>query len=506
MNTILIVVVALLAGAGGGFLLSLLGQKKSGTEARAIKEQALEEAKKKADEVLSEAQKKAHALTDQAKAEERERRQQLDKTEGRLLKKEELLDEKSEKVEGLKAKLEERVEEIKAKQEAIQKLEVEGQQNLERIAGLSGEEAKNILLTKYETEFSEDIFKHVQKVQEAALEESDRKAKKVIALAIQKYASEVATENTSTVVELPSDELKGRIIGREGRNINAFELHTGTDVIVDDTPGSILISGFDLMRRYVAKRSIEELISDGRIHPTRIEEVVERVREETNQLVKEFGEKAALELGLSGIHPNLMKLMGRLRFRTSYSQNILKHSIEVAYLAAHLAGEIGADIHTAKLGGFLHDIGKAVTHEIEGTHAIIGANILRKFSMPVKIINCVEAHHDEVEKECIEAILVAAADAISGARPGARRDSLDNYIKRLTELENVATGFSGVKKAFAIQAGREIRIMVDPEEVDDLGALRLSREITMKIESDLQYPGIIKVHVIREKRIVDYAK
>ncbi len=363
-----------------------------------------------------------------------------------------------------------------------------------------------MLLKHYEKEYSNDIVEHLQKVEENLKEEADDKAKDIIVHSIQRYASEVASESTATIVDLPNDEVKGRIIGREGRNINAFETKTGVDVIVDDTPGSILISGFDLMRRYIAKRSLEELIQDGRIHPARIEETIDKVTKEVNKLIKESGEKACFELGITGFQPDLIKLIGRLRFRTSYGQNILKHSVEVGFLCAGIAGELGADIEAAKKAGFLHDIGKAVDHEIEGSHAIIGGSIARKFGLSDHIVNAIESHHEEVKPESVEALIVAAADAISSSRPGARRESLESYIKRLKELEAVANSFEGVKKTFAIQAGREVRVIVSPEDIDDVKMKTLSFDIARKIEGDLAYPGEIKVNVIRETRSVEYAK
>jgi ribonuclease Y len=337
-------------------------------------------------------------------------------------------------------------------------------------------------------------------------EDAQKEARNILAQAIQKLASDVTSESTQTIVELPNDDIKGRVIGKEGRNINAFEHLTGVDVIVDDTPNAIMISGFDLVRRYVAKRALEKLVEDGRIHPARIEQIVEETKEQVHQMMKEFGEKAAFEMGITGLHPDLIKIIGRLRFRTSYGQNVLKHSMEVGFLSAHLATSIGADPQVAKVAGFLHDIGKAVDHEIEGSHALIGADILRKYGLPENVIHAVEAHHEEMPLNSPEAFVIMAADAISAARPGARSETVETYIKRLKDLETLATSFKGVEKAYAIQAGREVRVFVKPEIIDDMAAIKLSHELARKIETELAYPGTIKVQIIRETRAVEVAK
>ena len=504
--TLLIGLIALLVGGALGYFWMQSKQKKLGQDQETMRLQMQREIEREKELLMSQTKQQVAELQMKAKKEEEEQKLKLEKVEERIIAKEEQLDAKFEKLDETRQKLDERMESLRQKEEEIKLLEEHGRQDLERISGLSKDAAKDILLEKYEKEFEKDILVRVRKMEERVTDEADKKAKNIIGTAIQKYASEVASETMSTIVELPSDDMKGRIIGREGRNINAIEQYTGVDIIVDDTPGSIFISGFDLMRRFIAKRSLEILLEDGRIHPARIEEVVEKVRGETNELVKEFGEKAMLELGFTGIHPNLIKLIGRMRFRTSYGQNILKHSIEVSYICAQLAQELGADVKLAKMAGFFHDIGKAVTHEIEGSHAVIGAQILRKFNMSEDLINCVESHHNDVPPKRVEAILTAAADAISGARPGARSDSVENYIKRLQDLENVASSFEGVKQVFAIQAGREVRVIVDPLEVSDLDALKLSQNIARKIEEDLQYPGEIKVHVIRETRIIEFAR
>lgn len=510
-------VIALAVGAGLGYALFSMQAKKALSDAQSLKEKTLREAEVKARQMADEADKRSRDLVndarneakkiqDAARAEEQVRRGDLSKAEQRLAEKEQALEQKTEKLEEAKAKLEEKNVELKARMDELGQVEEKWKGEMERVAQLSREQAREMLLSHYEKEYEADILKAVRRKEEAAAEDADMKAKKILAMAIQRYASEVSTESTATVVELPSDDLKGRIIGKEGRNITSFEQITGVDVIVDDTPGTIVISGFDLMRRYIAKKSLEELVRDGRIHPAKIEETVEKVTKDVNQLIKESGEKACFELGITGFHPDLVKLIGRLRFRTSYGQNVLKHCVEVGFLAAAIAGEMGADVETAKIGGFLHDIGKAVDHEIEGTHALIGGSIARKFGINDKIINCIEAHHNEVPMESPEAFITAAADAISGSRPGARRESLEAYIKRLKELEALANGFTGVKKSFAIQAGREIRVMVESEKVSDLDAKKISFELARKIEKELVYPGEVKITVIRETRNVEYAK
>lgn len=503
---VLIAIIGVLAGGILGAVLVVFAQKKKKADLESLKKQILTEAEEKREKMLSDAREEARMMLDNARREEDERKQQVTRIEERVMQREEQLDNKLEKLEESRTKLEERTEQLKKREEDLGSLEEKAKHELERVSGLSKDQARELLMTKYEKEFEKDIIVHVRKMEERYLDEADKKAKNVISLAIQKYASEVASETMSTIVHLPDDDMKGRIIGREGRNINTFEMLTGIDVIVDDTPGSILISGFDLMRRYIAKRSLEILIEDGRIHPARIEEVVEKVKNDTNDLVKEFGEKAVMEMGFTGLHPNLIKLIGRLRFRTSYGQNILKHSMEVGYICGQLAQEIGADVKLAKMAGFFHDIGKAVTHEIEGSHAVIGASILRKFDMDERLINCVESHHNDVEAKSIEAILTTAADAISGARPGARSDSLENYIRRLQDLENVASSFEGVKNVYAIQAGREVRVFVNPEEISDLDAMKLAQDIARKVEEELQYPGEIRINVIREQRVMEFAR
>ncbi|MBI5411675.1 ribonuclease Y [Candidatus Peregrinibacteria bacterium] len=469
-------------------------------------EQKARIAESKSREIILDAKNKAMEIREEVKQEEKQVRQQLERGEERLVKKEEQIEKEKEELLKKAQELIQKREILEKESARVHEVHKKQEEELTKISKLTQEEAKKMLLEKVEVDYKDEIVAHYKKVEEDVKEESEKRSKDVIVAAIQKYASEVASESTTTMVALPSDDMKGRIIGREGRNINAFEQMTGVDVIVDDTPGTIIISGFDLVRRYVAKRALEQLIEDGRIQPARIEATIQKAQEEVNTMIKEFGEKAAFELGVTGLHPDLIRLVGRLRFRTSYGQNVLRHCIEVGFLSGALASEVGADVKVAKTAGFLHDIGKAVDHEVEGPHALIGRDIARKFRLPEEIIHAIEAHHEDVKITSTEALIVQAADAISASRPGARRESLEKYIKRLKDLEGVANSFPGIERSFAIQAGREVRILVKPNEVDDLGALKLSHDIARKIESELAYPGQIKVHVIRETRSVDFAK
>jgi len=391
-------------------------------------------------------------------------------------------------------------------QNDLQKLEEQRMEELQRIAQMTVDEARVQLLAAVEKDARSDMARTIRQVEAEAREEADNRARDVIALAVQRLASEHVSEISVSVVPLPSDEMKGRIIGRNGRNIRAFELATGVDVVVDDTPEAVTISSFDPVRREVAKRALEKLVVDGRIHPARIEKLVEDAKADVEQTIREEGERAAYETGIPGLHPEILKLVGRLKFRTSYGQNQHGHSIETSHIAGMIAAELGADVAIAKAGGLLHDIGKAIDHEVEGTHAILGAEIAKRYGVNARIVNCIASHHHEVEQECVEAYIVEAADAISGARPGARRESLETYIKRVKTLEEIANSFEGVEQSYALQAGREVRIIVRPETVDDFSSLKLARDIARKIEETMQYPGQIKVQVIRETRAVDYAK
>ena len=421
------------------------------------------------------------------------------------MKKEGLLDKKSEEADKLKSDLDNKVVSIRQLRDEVEEIYKLQSHELEKIAAMSKEDAKVVLLKKVEEDAKEDIIAQIKKTEKDLKERADEKAKWIIADAIARCAAETTAESTATIVNLPNDEMKGRIIGREGRNINTFEQITGVDVIIDDTPGSILISGFDLVRRYIAKVALESLIEDGRIHPARIEETVEKVKDEVNVLIKELGEKAVIETGVTGFHPNLIKILGRLKFRVTHGQNALKHSMEVAFLAANLAAELGADEGICRKAGLLHDIGKAVDHEVPGHHAKIGADIARKFGLPQEVVHAIEAHHGSPEPETLEAQLVQVANLISNARPGANKDNLDGYIRRLMELENVCNGFEGVNKAYAIQAGTEVRMFLDPEKLDDLESIKLAQRVARKIEHDLQHPGPVKVHVIRETKAEEYA-
>ncbi len=507
MSNILYVLVpvALIAGVALGFYYRKKLVETKNKDLHEQSQKVLEQAHSKAKEILFEAKNEAFKNLEKVKQEEEKKLDQLQKIEERLVTKEETVDEKVKQAEFLKTDLENKVNSLKTLKEDAQKIHDLQSQELQRVAGLSREEAKSMLLKQVEDDYKADIVAHIAKSEKELRDQAKERAKFILADAVQKYAAETATESTATVVHLPSDDLKGRIIGREGRNINAFEEVTGIDVIVDDTPGSIVISGFDLVRRYTAKVTLERLIADGRIHPARIEETHEKVKEEVNAMIKELGEKAAYETSVAGLHPNLIKLLGRLKFRTSFGQNVLKHSMEVAFLAANLASELGADVNICRKAGLLHDIGKAVDHEIQGHHAIIGRDIGKKFGLPDNVVHVIESHHGDPEATSLEAMVVQAANEIANSRPGANRENTDAFIKRLEELENTANSFPGVKKTFAVQAGAEVRIFVTPEEIDDLGAVKLSHDIARKIERDLQYPGQIKVSVIRETRAEEFA-
>lgn len=462
------------------------------------------EAKKK--EALVEAKEEIHKLRSELDRDTKERRSELQRLERRLLQKEENLDRKIDSLEKKEEILSRKEADLDKGQEKINDLYAKQLAELERLSGFSSEEARSMLFASAQEEIKHETAMMIKELEQQAKEEADKKAREIISLAIQRCAADHVAETTVSVVALPNDEMKGRIIGREGRNIRTLETLTGIDLIIDDTPEAVILSGFDPVRREVARIALEKLITDGRIHPARIEEMVEKAQKEVEQRIKEAGEQATFETGVYGLHPEVIRLLGRLKFRTSYGQNVLKHSIEVAHLAGVMAAELGVDVMLAKRAGLLHDIGKAVDHEVEGPHVTIGADLAKKYRESAEVINAIGAHHGDEEPKTVQAVLVAAADAVSAARPGARRESLESYLKRLTRLEEIAESFDGVDKSFAIQAGREIRIMVKPDKIDDLVAVRLARDIVKKIESELEYPGQIKVTVIRETRAVDYAK
>ena len=486
---------------------------KAKASASKILEEALQEAKNVKKEAVLEAKEEAHKLKIEVDQEIRERRLEIQKLEEKvyakeefLNKKEEQLDSKSDLIEKNKLDIDLKLKEIDNSKQELEISKNNINKELERVSSLSKEEAKAMLINQMTEDARKSAAKMVRDIEEEAKDTANKKAKDLITQAIQRCAADHTSEVTVTSVTLPNEEIKGRIIGREGRNIKALENATGVDLIIDDTPETIVISAFDPIRREVARQSLEKLMMDGRIHPTRIEEVVEKVKRDIDQSIKEAGENAVFEADVNGLHPEIVKTLGRLKYRTSYGQNVLKHSLEVCYIAGLLASEIGADVKVAKRGGLLHDLGKALDHETEGTHVSIGVNLAKKYKESEAVIHCIEAHHGDVEFHSIEAVLVQAADAISSSRPGARRESIENYIKRLEQLESIADGFKGVDKSYAISAGREVRVIVKPEEISDDDAMFLAKDIAKKIEEEMEYPGQIKVNVIRENRCIEYAK
>lgn len=476
--------------------------QQSENEAKKITSDATEEAR----QIVSEGEKKIKALQDETEETLRRRRRDMDKEEERIQRRRDELDNRFERVEKREQQLNKRQSNLDRKENELKRAEEKHLEELQTIAQMTVDEARQELLNAVEADARNDMARIIRQVEAEAHEEADKRARDVISLAVQRLASEHVSEIAVSVVPLPSDEMKGRIIGRNGRNIRAFELATGVDVVVDDTPEAVTISSFDPVRREVAKRAMAKLVVDGRIHPARIEKLVEDAKVEVDNTIREEGERAAFDTGVHGLHPEILKLLGQLKFRTSYGQNQHAHAIETAHIAGMIAAELGANVDIAKAGGLLHDIGKAVDHEIEGTHALIGADITKRYGVHATVVNCIASHHHEVEQESVEAIIVEAADAISGARPGARRESLESYIKRVKTLEEIANAFDGVEQSYALQAGREVRIIVRPDIVDDLSALQLARDIARQIEETMQYPGQIKVHIIRETRAVEYAK
>ncbi|MCG9968169.1 ribonuclease Y [Pelotomaculum terephthalicicum JT] len=493
----------------GYFLRKYLAEAKitsAESEAKKIIDEAEKNAEAKKREAILETKEEVLKLRNEVEKENRERRGELQRAERRLVQKEENLDRKADSIEKKEVALSRKETEIEAVKNKIAEVYKKQLGELERISGMTSEEARQILLTDIEKEIQHEVAIMIKDMENKAKEEGEKRARDVISLAIQRCAADHVAETTVAVIPLPSDEMKGRIIGREGRNIRAFETLTGIDLIIDDTPEAVILSGFDPIRREVARIALEKLIVDGRIHPARIEEMVEKAKKEVNNQIREAGEQATFETGVHGIHPELVILLGRLKFRTSYGQNILKHSIEVAHLAGLMASELGIDIQMAKRAGLLHDIGKSVDHEVEGPHVTIGVDLAKKYKESHDIVHAIASHHGDEDPKTIIAVLVQAADAISAARPGARRETLEAYIKRLTKLEEIANSFEGVEKSYAIQAGREVRIMVKPDKIDDIGAIRLVRDIAKRIENELDYPGQIKVVSIRETRVVEYAK
>lgn len=509
MSLLIVLLVAMAAGltgiALGWFLRFIISLGKKGSMELEIKEMLLT-AREEAERITSEAEREAQETLRQVRQDTREFEEKVEKTEERLIAKEGYLDRRQTDLDQEADELREKREEIEAQETVLKELLEKRTQALEKASGISRDEAKAALIKTIEEEYNEDILVRMQKLEASGKEQLEAKARAILAAVIQRLGNSVSSDMFSTSVAIPSDDIKGKIIGKEGRNIKTFERATGVELLIDDTPGVITLSSFDPVRRYVAKIALESLIIDGRIQPARIEELVDKAKKDTNKLIKEKGEQAVYEVGIFNLDPRIVAILGRLHFRTSYGQNVLQHSIEMAHLAGMLAEELGADVKVAKAGALLHDIGKAVDHEVAGSHVEIGRRILQKFGADEAIIKAMQAHHEEYPYETLESIIVQVADAISGGRPGARRDSVEHYLKRLGDLEAIAQTFPGVEKAYALQAGREIRVLVEPDKVSDVEARNMARNIALKIEQDLKYPGEIKVTIIRENRIIDFAR
>ncbi|MGI2327161.1 ribonuclease Y [Planococcus sp. YIM B11945] len=517
VNEIIFALLGIIVGVVVGYYAFKKSNDSKMAGAKNSAEQIVEDARREAEalkkEALLEAKDENHKLRTETESEIRERRSELQRQENRLLQREENLDRKDDALNKREASLERKDEALAEKQQHIVQMESKAEElvrmqqtEMERISALTREEAKTIILQDVENELSTDIAVMIKETEARAKEESDKKAKNILSLAMQRFAADHVAETTVSVVNLPNDEMKGRIIGREGRNIRTLETLTGIDLIIDDTPEAVILSGFDPIRRETARLALEKLVSDGRIHPARIEEMVEKSRREVDEQIREIGEQTTFDVGVHNLHPDLIKILGRLRYRTSYGQNVLKHSVEVAFLSGLMAAELGEDVTLARRAGLLHDIGKAIDHEVEGSHVEIGVELGTKYKEHPVVINSIASHHGDTEATSIISVIVAAADALSAARPGARSETLENYIRRLEKLEEISESYEGVEKSFAIQAGREIRIMVRPEQIDDMTAHRLARDIRKRIEEELDYPGHIKVTVIRETRAVEYAK